>query len=664
MAGQIKSIRIHPGMGMARMGNSDEFYIGPEAPFHVVDPGGSGGPGPKGGTYRDSQSRLKRQAQRFRVYGFDADGNVVAELTSDTVKSMRWRVHVQNMKAANYAFQGAYLFDPDKLRNPTVQPGKKPVDRKRLIINPGPHTIESGQTGAVVMKGDIFADIGTVTLPGTLRFEGFTPKDPSKDVEVTYKAARGIELGQLRLDEKDRLIFVPSPGKGECVTTPKIALSNPSETQNPPNGPDGGKNPLTNQFAYFNVPGWWDDTCGGEIDVTVTLKDGTILSTRSNVKSATDEGTRNPLAGGWIVTAPPKFSPYMYHVVSILDRVYEAFPDAYPYKGKRTNFYRDIYPLLEMAANYGWVSNEASGVKSPSVGIAHGPTQPGNLLSPGYLTALSDPSAKGRPMRQRIYSLMRHAPGKRARLVDSLLPAPPLRPTSYKNPEFKQEVAEFKMPKLWGTGGKPKQNAELGNNLPDQFLSLTDLQLRHFKDWADGNFDVGEKIKPVPVEQLPLADQPAALDAAALQPTIGGGFHPGIEFPYLILHTQYFAGAFRVAKGIAPGALAAYMSSPWQGDFWSCNEAWWPTQRPDIVFQYDVQTKSRTYREWFRGYDENGEPLSADDGYNQMPYAWAKLGMVLPIKDEKGEFVRDNGTIVYVEQQRDPTLDRPPAKKS
>src|SRR3546814_16485331 len=89
------------------------------------------------------------------------------------------------------------------------------------------------------------------------------------------------------------------------------------------------------------MPGWWDDTCGGEIDVTVTLKDGSVVSTRDNVKSATDEGTRNPHAGAWIVTAPPKFAPHMYHVVSILDRVYETFPEAYPHTGQKTNFYRD-----------------------------------------------------------------------------------------------------------------------------------------------------------------------------------------------------------------------------------------------------------------------------------------------------------------------------------
>ncbi len=664
MSEKIKSIRIHPGIGLARLGNSDEFYIGPEAPGVVVDPGGSDGPGPNGGTYRDSAARLKRQAQRYRVYAYDANDKVIAELTSDSglVQSLRWRVHVRNMKAANYAFQGAYLFDPDELRNPSIQPGKKPIERNQLIIDAGVHTIASGQAGPVVMKGDVFTGIDKGYLPGELRFEGFTPKDPSKEVEVTYKAAKDIELGQLRLDSQDRLLFVPAPGKGECVTTPKVVLSNPSETVNPPNGPANGTNPLTNQFAYFNVPGWWDDTCGGEIDVTVTLKDGTVLSTRDDVKSETDDGTRNPRAGAWIVTAPPKYAPHMYHVVSITDRVYEAFPEAYPYAKQKTNFYRDVYPIFANAVNYGWVSPEAAGVTPEAKNAAHGPGQPGDLLSPDYLALLSDPSEQMKPIRQRIYGLMRHAPGQNSRLVDTLLPAPPQRPTSWKNDEFKRAENDRQMPKLWGTGGKPLQNQQLGINLPDQFLALTDWQLNHMKNWGDGNFEVGTPVKPISLEKLPLTEQPHALDSSALEPTIGGGFHPGIEFPYLIVYREYFAEAFRVGKDVEPGALSAYMSSPWQGDFWSCNVAWWPTQRPDIVFEYDQKTQTRTYKEWFRGYDTEGEPLSSTDGYEQMADAWPKLGMVLPIKTENGDFLKDKGAIVFVEQERDPALNRPPSK--
>lgn len=666
MRDEIRSIRIHPGIGIARVGDSDEFYVGPEAPGIVVDPGPAAGSTSKGATYRDGAGRLKRQAQRFRVYAYDAEGKVVAELSSGSslVRNLRWRVHVRNMKAANYAFQGPYLFDPDKLRNPSIQPGRKPGERDKLIIDPGVHTIASGQAGPVVMKGNLFTDVGEGSLPGALRFEGFTPKDVSQEVAVVYQAAMGIELGQLRLDSQDRLLFVPAPGRAECVTTPRVALSNPSETVNPPNGPDGGKNPLTNQFAYFNVPGWWDDTCCGEIDVTVMLDDGRILSTRDQVESIADEGTRNPRAGAWIVTAPPKFAPHMVHVVSILDRVYEAFPEAYPYAGQKTNFFRDVYPVFARAVNYGWVSIEAGGVTPEKRNVAHGPRQAGNLLSANYLSAFTDPTEKSKPLRQMVYGLMRHAPGRSGKLVDSLLPAPPDRPTSWKNEAFRRDEESFRMPKLWGSGGRPEQNQQLEIQLPEQFLSLTDWQLKHLAEWADGNFEVGVLQRPLSLEALPLSAQPHALDCAALEPTIGGGFHPGIEFPYLIIYREYFAEAFRVNKDIEPGAMSAYMSSPWQGDFWSCNVAWWPTQRPDIVFQYDQASQTRTYREWFRGYDANGKPLSSTDGYHQMVDAWSKLGMVLPIRNEDGSFLTDDGEIVYVEQERHPALNRPPAKDS
>jgi len=75
-------------------------------------------------------------------------------------------------------------------------------------------------------------------------------------------------------------------------------------------------------------------------------------------------------------------------------------------------------------------------------------------------------------------------------------------------------------------------------------------------------------------------------------------------------------------------------------------------------------TATRTYKEWFRGYGPDGEPWSSTDGYNQMVYAWSKLGMVLPEKDATTGFLQDNGEIVFQEYERDPSLDKPPTDKS
>jgi len=70
---KIVAIKIHPAIGIARVGNSpSEFFIGPEIPgVHVRPPGG----------YRDAQGRIKRQAARFRLFGYDKKGKPVREIT-------------------------------------------------------------------------------------------------------------------------------------------------------------------------------------------------------------------------------------------------------------------------------------------------------------------------------------------------------------------------------------------------------------------------------------------------------------------------------------------------------------------------------------------------------------------------------------------------------
>jgi hypothetical protein len=74
---------IHPGIGIARVGNSvDEYFFGPE----VCGPQ----PVPDGG-YKDAKGAVKRQAARFRIYGFNAAGRIVGEITATTAEiRVRW----------------------------------------------------------------------------------------------------------------------------------------------------------------------------------------------------------------------------------------------------------------------------------------------------------------------------------------------------------------------------------------------------------------------------------------------------------------------------------------------------------------------------------------------------------------------------------------------
>jgi L-Lysine epsilon oxidase N-terminal/L-lysine epsilon oxidase C-terminal domain len=170
----IVSAAIHPAIGIARVGDShDDWFLGPEVPDPEPPPVGS---------YRDAAGALKRQAARFRVYGYDADGRVVRELTAADA-DVTWTVHVANTKAAWYQFQLALDIPdaadaiPSALRNAGVQ------DRSSLVIDPGPRSI----TGVDAHGPDHVFDTG--------EFRG-----------------RSVYLGELRTDEAGRLVFLGGRG--------------------------------------------------------------------------------------------------------------------------------------------------------------------------------------------------------------------------------------------------------------------------------------------------------------------------------------------------------------------------------------------------------------------------------------------------------------------
>lgn len=94
-----KIYRVHPGIGIARLGNSmTEHFIGPESPGLVPLPRGP---------YRDSDGFLKRQGARFRVYEYEYDDSGrlidVGEITAHSAK-IKWSVHLANTKASAPTF--------------------------------------------------------------------------------------------------------------------------------------------------------------------------------------------------------------------------------------------------------------------------------------------------------------------------------------------------------------------------------------------------------------------------------------------------------------------------------------------------------------------------------------------------------------------------------
>jgi hypothetical protein len=133
------TFKIYPTIGIARLGNCPDsspsgFYVGPEIPGSVIVPTIG---------YKDAEGRVRRQAARFRIFGWE-DGVFMGEITSASAQ-ITWTVELANNKAAFNQFHGVGHTNTP-LRNASV------TDRSLLMITPGPRTI-GPSSGAVFDTG-------------------------------------------------------------------------------------------------------------------------------------------------------------------------------------------------------------------------------------------------------------------------------------------------------------------------------------------------------------------------------------------------------------------------------------------------------------------------------------------------------------------------------
>jgi hypothetical protein len=208
---RIVSAAIYPPIGVCRVGNSqNEFFIGPEVPDPLPQPLGF---------YRDAGGALKRQAARFRVYGLNAAGIPVRELTAGEV-IITWYVHLANQKAAWYQFQLALDIPEAASARPSLLRNAGIADRRRLVIDPGTYGISGLNQNGGPMIG---------------QFMG-----------------RAVYLGELRTDEAGRLIVLGGRGVSASYD---------------------GRQAVT----FANNDGWYDDTSDGPVTASVVFE-GTLLS--------------------------------------------------------------------------------------------------------------------------------------------------------------------------------------------------------------------------------------------------------------------------------------------------------------------------------------------------------------------------------------------------
>ena len=241
----------------------------------------------------------------------------------------------------------------------------------------------------------------------------------------------------------------------------------------------------------------------------------------------------------------------------------------------------------------------------------------------------------------------------------------------FRDPAF-VEVQPDAEPQLYGDKAElPPDTIE-----PRQWLSLTPLQYRHMKAWSEGRFSLGGGTVPARIEDYALQDRPAALDRAVLDASIGGAFHPGIEFPWIMRTPWIWTADMRLKSTrqevdrtdygdtltapvvlskagpfsrLGPGSITQWMGVPWQADASSCRfgyeraispilPGFWPARIPNgVLAEADYRIVMDTARslddrraafgrrrDWERFISAPTRPpiLAA------MALDWFKLGMV------------------------------------
>lgn len=211
---QIVQVKIHPAIGIARVGNSDKQpFIGPESPDQPPLPPGS---------YKDSSGKVIRQAARFRVYGYNQAGEAVRELKlgEDGVTEIKWSVHLANKKAAWYQFH-VPLDIREALSLPDTQLRRRNfdvrgADRKKLVIDIGRKQIRASLHETAALSGKIMN--------------------------------RAVPLGSIAAQSDGRLLVVGGVGASASYATPEKPIS-----------------------GVANNDTWYDDVSDGPVTAEVTI---------------------------------------------------------------------------------------------------------------------------------------------------------------------------------------------------------------------------------------------------------------------------------------------------------------------------------------------------------------------------------------------------------
>lgn len=543
--------QIHPTIGIARLGNSpDEFYLAPERIGGLpIECDESGNPMVENGSlrfveqFKDGVGRVKRQAAKFRVFEQASDGTQEVTQSDDAIDKIVWTVHIANKKPIWYTFselQGDLEFGPENsyesqhvVRNNPDVTGEA---RKRLIIDPGPRSIER--------PGDV-VQFSRYNIPEEYKFGSFPPPSAGgTQIDV---------LGELRMDDQGHLAVLGAHGD---VT---------------------GSGSIT---SFRGAAGYWDDISDGFVTATVHLKNGDTIDA-------------DP---AWLIVGSPKYAPELVNITTLYDTMYDvavrklgadtdiyqagahtagAFPSHQGYTPLDgfnpdyvVDYARQVRPIIERLQAYRWVAD------IPYLS---------DFANPGF--DLSDPSEQNRPKRWRYFNYFRVPvlPPDYAQWIHKVENGP--------NQLFSSDGIPL-MPLNSG------DNSVTNSGPIYKFETLSPTQYFFLHQWAVGSF-VADRSEAVAysdqLDEAGIGNCVGAPFSPGIETTWITRSAPIYRAPFRLKLAHFDGSSAQTqayycenglstradeaeGQGCEPGDLTKRMAIPWQADFQECT-----VQTPNIT---------------------------------------------------------------------------------
>jgi hypothetical protein len=589
---QIAKFRIYPPIGICRVGSSGEWFYAPEVPGQP--------PMPKDGDFKDNNRKIKKQAQRFRVYAFDNNDKVIGEITSASAR-ISWKAHLANTKAAWYGFN-------NPMDNGELDPGLPTQKRNKNVVS------DINRERMLVIDGGAVSICGASVNPNG--------GDRQYDFEGAFWNADKVHLGQLRTDAEGRLIVVPPNGLSHSPSNRGIT-------------------------SIADNDGWCDDWSDGPVSATVT-----IGSSQFEAEPA------------WVACVGPDFAPEIPPITTLYDLISDLNAQqgwtAEP--PRPLSYMKCIYPIFHRTALTQWITqagNQTTRWLAPDIDFTS-PAFMARLADPGegsaafrkYVFSLfrnrneTGGDAFIKQQNKLPYLLGDGADNYGSPLQWFQFPKQQFGfLKSWAQGEFVDDRAQYDRPPRYGIEDYPPAQ---------QPALLTEAALEKL---SGGAFHPGVELACY-LRQAAMYLRHYASDAEPFRLAHGTRQH-FVQNLGRLLTPEKLMNGFRAAPSpIGPqmaGDLTRWMGVPWQCEAFSCQQvmlqenfptaAWWPAQFPTDVLSennyrhlmdqaQDTEQRRKSFdtrESWWRDVPGIGYLPDPNQrvGITSLISQWEKMGFVV-----------------------------------